>query len=301
VITYFIQHAADKRGPVKIGVAKTLQHRLKAIRDFPGGMRLLGYIDGNVEHWTHLQFMQSSLKGGGREWFQPSVELINHILANAVIENDSRQDLCAWKRSLTRRRVARSVSEADALNKVHDPEEVLCTDYWDLYTLHIMPDEGPDPPTMIVELLDCEFYCNGFCCFGDDGHDDEWDGPDTDCPGCSSWWAVDTLLAYDEFLLGLGIHEDRRELLAFLKPINSRRRQHFLEETLVDVFAALDVGGVEIKVVAERGRGVECFGLRELFCHAFQKEMLSDAMVDWFTAKTRLSYGMCEQPLARST
>lgn len=84
-VVYFAQAGAG--GPVKIGIATELPHRLHAIQVANASkIVLLGAVTATaqVEHWLHQAFCDDRIRG---EWFRPHHELI--AVARAMGEANS--------------------------------------------------------------------------------------------------------------------------------------------------------------------------------------------------------------------
>lgn len=81
--TYFIQ--AAKGGPIKIGKANDIKHRLSSLQGgSPWPLVCIACIRGNVEAELHHRFRK--LRIGG-EWFRPGKSLIKFIAAEAEFAN----------------------------------------------------------------------------------------------------------------------------------------------------------------------------------------------------------------------
>jgi len=77
--TYFIQAGTD--GPVKIGVAKDVEQRIKELQTgCPDDLRLIGRIQGNFESELHQRFSQFRVRG---EWFNSDIRLLAFIVEHA--------------------------------------------------------------------------------------------------------------------------------------------------------------------------------------------------------------------------
>ncbi len=229
-VTYFIQHGGIENSPIKIGKATTLEHRTRALRDFPNGMVVLGYLEGDEESRIHERFKHRrlALEDGGREWFKPCSEIAEFILRNCTVCD------AAAIRALTRQPITEGNVPTSKM------EDFLCTHHWTI---------GQINEWDLFNLLSVKHQCKESRQIGpseEDGDDEEeeiWNGPSTDCEACCLWWGLDGLFANVDFIETIGIHEERRELWVFLKPATSRRRRDLIEGECVDYFSAIHSAG----------------------------------------------------------
>lgn len=86
---YYIRHI--ETGLIKIGLSTAVSIRMKNLAAFYGELELLGFHDGDikVEKEMHQRFAPRA-RGilSGKEWFNPTPELMAHIQANTRLEND---------------------------------------------------------------------------------------------------------------------------------------------------------------------------------------------------------------------
>jgi hypothetical protein len=274
VIVYFIQHAHAPNGPVKIGRAMTLEHRTKALRDFPHGMLVLGYLEGDRELEILNQFSSDAIGQGGREWFFPTPRLIQFILAEAISTPAERVRL----RSML---PDQSISSKEA-SRIIAPKsraESICTLFWRI-------DQRTDEFDLTDEIVTAMEFAD---CGGDCADDDpEWHGPNTDCPRCAATWAIEEILVSTDFLIAIGLHEDRKEIWLFLKAVNSGRRRDHVEFHLLNCFFGLNISGWWLCGIATDYFGRECsISWSELASNWFESAQANkglsvfDAFVDW--------------------
>ncbi len=120
MITYFIRHSGFPGSPIKIGRAKTINHRIKAFRDYPRGIELLGYLKGDREMELQSLFHAARIDGGGGiEWFEPCKEIFAYLLDFAIITVDAQRDL---KRDF--------VGATTMLDGLFTSERFLCNRHW---------------------------------------------------------------------------------------------------------------------------------------------------------------------------
>lgn len=232
MITYLIQHNAEITAPIKIGVGKTLRHRLDAKRDFPTGIRLLGIIEGNVENELHARFSDHKTAGGGQEWFLCCESILTFLLTDPRVKHkDSRQLRRAILGLLT-------ASSDDTGSREPSVAQIVCTRT--LYDLE-----------RIFEFLELVWMDVASCvCVDVDDEDkarreEEGDFPPGDCPSCCLSWAAETLqcVDYEVLVEAIGVHEDRKQLWVIAKPLTSAKRRSFLENELLMVYFALACAG----------------------------------------------------------
>ncbi len=98
-LVYFARVNDD--GPVKIGFSFNLRERIYSLRaEFGRGLNIIGVIDGDrkIEKALHKQFSGIAL---GREWFQPTADLLQYISCHADSFRLGRnQNVLAFKRRI---------------------------------------------------------------------------------------------------------------------------------------------------------------------------------------------------------
>lgn len=282
MLTYFIQHAHEPEGAIKIGVAKTIKHRMSAKRDFPHGIRLIGFIQDDWEKTWQSRFKQFATRAnGGVEWFTPSADLIKAILEEAVVTEDEKQRLRKWRSRLLRR----PVSGDDARSRQRQRTETKdyeCSHYFE-NGCKGFPDEYD-----LLDLMGVAECCESLACLAalEDEFTDEWNGPGTDCEYCCAMWGIQTILAFPEFIDAVGFHELQRHLCVYCKPITSHRRQLIAYYEYLDACLALDMAGWALKVRA----AAELIDYGRVLHHRMEESrrervLMSDAFCDWFGLK----------------
>lgn len=86
---YFIQDITHQ-GPIKIGVSRNVEKRLKSLQNAsPLKLKCLGIIAGgrDLERTLHIRFAPSRLHG---EWFSPEKKLLQYIRKYAISLNSSK-------------------------------------------------------------------------------------------------------------------------------------------------------------------------------------------------------------------
>lgn len=287
MITYFIQHSESPHGAIKIGKAKTVSHRLNAKRDFPGGVFLLGWIEGDRESELKTRFRHdATLKSGstgGTEWFHPTIELCSLILEIANTDVLSRRRL----RSVIRK-LASSPAKARQVDSLpNKDEDVYCTHFWKLeYSGDKARTHLEELEQLIRSIIGVE--CNGHCALAelddDEDSEDSWDGPATSCPDRCVEWAIEKLIENASHIQAIGLHDERKELWVFPKYISSETRESVVCREFIDVFCGLHIAGWRMFGIAhfwERGKLLIDYGAMLQERVTSQNPQLTDAMHDW--------------------
>ena len=213
-VTYFIQHTGDLAGPIKIGRARSVHHRMRDARDFPFGIRLVGCMLGDHEKQLHQHFKEYRIQHGGfdkgREWFHPTRELLQFIQDHAAMPHASREaikDTLDAIRSRRRRSSSRSNNGwsnqqiADALNEAYQKHQHACT------SLIIVANHHHDLALCITAQAGITVDCT------------RAGGDPPPCLLCEPCWinhAAQNIALAQHILLAVQIHQHRKEIILHL-------------------------------------------------------------------------------------